>query len=163
MESVSFQALLILGNGYQDNRVLANATSSPQLLLSKALIYNSSAASTLEKIYFGSNVQENQIHWNVVIDFYWSPTIQSLFWHFRFYSCFKIFSRMGKFWPVLIATLQYTLSIYVFKKPDLSGCGPLVSSLFVLMALCVLLWNLPLYPRRLRRLVFVGDVFAQVE
>ncbi|XP_044268770.1 uncharacterized protein LOC123013954 [Tribolium madens] len=68
---------------------------------------------------------------------------------------------MAKFWSVFLAALQYTFSIYVFKKPDLTGCGPLISSLAVLLALSLVLWSLPLYPRRLRKLVSFANLFAQ--
>jgi hypothetical protein len=69
---------------------------------------------------------------------------------------------MGKFCSVLVASLQYLFTIYVFKKPDLTGCGPLISSLTVLLAVSLILWSLPLYPRRLRKLMTGGNCLAQV-
>ncbi|XP_068905770.1 uncharacterized protein Ttc19 isoform X2 [Tenebrio molitor] len=68
---------------------------------------------------------------------------------------------MGKFCSVLVASLQYLFTIYVFKKPDLTGCGPLISSLTVLLAVSLILWSLPLYPRRLRKLMTGGNCLAQ--
>ena len=69
---------------------------------------------------------------------------------------------MGKFGAVFVATIQYAVGLYIFKKPDLTGCGPLLSSMVVLLAVFLVLWSLPLYPSRLRKLVWMGNCLAQV-
>lgn len=70
---------------------------------------------------------------------------------------------MGKFVPALCATLQYAAGITVFRKPETTAGGPMLSCIMVLISVFLLLWSLPIFPRRLRKPIKVLNYITEVK
>lgn len=59
---------------------------------------------------------------------------------------------MGSFLPVFLAFILNSYGIYIFLEPKLPGCGPFLSLIIFMFAAFVLLWDIRLYPKSLRKL-----------
>ncbi|CAG9854379.1 unnamed protein product [Phyllotreta striolata] len=59
---------------------------------------------------------------------------------------------MGKFLAVFLAYVLMCNQCLIFRDPDANYAGPKLSSYVFLTAVCILLYDLRLYPKRLRKL-----------
>lgn len=69
---------------------------------------------------------------------------------------------MGQLIPVFIAYLLLCFGIQYFREPKEVGPGPLVSSYIFMFAAFLLLWDIRLYPRSLRKLGFISQCIIEV-
>ncbi|KAJ8921109.1 hypothetical protein NQ315_015907 [Exocentrus adspersus] len=68
---------------------------------------------------------------------------------------------MGQLVPVLVAYLLLCFGIQYFREPREVGNGPLVSSYIFMFAAFLLLWDIRLYPKSLRRLGIISQAIVE--
>ncbi|RZC35700.1 hypothetical protein BDFB_011895 [Asbolus verrucosus] len=68
---------------------------------------------------------------------------------------------MGKFSSVAAAYVHFFYGPFIFKEPNFHECSPALSSFIVVFAASCVLWSLPLYPSRLRKLFWPCNWMVQ--